>query len=171
VPLAAERPLRDTMLPTPESEALGFYLSPATRSQIEAITPACWKPFQASTLRLLSPDSQATRQFLQHAGVTLPPAVEFVDSDARIDWATDSAAATSIVPMHWIRDLLDHLAETPMRETTLILRPAGRFAGYRDLCSNAAASPPPSACCCSTPGSSTGSGAPCERQTRPRPRR
>lgn len=108
-PLSAR--LRDTMLPTPESEALGFYVSPATRSQIGAITPACLATVPASTLRLLSPDSQALLQLLQHAGVTLPPAVEFVDSDARIDWATDSAAATSIVPMHWIRDLLDHLAE------------------------------------------------------------
>ena len=102
--------LRNAMLPNPKNEALGFFISPAARAQIEAITPACLETVPASTLRLLSPDSQALLQFLQHAGVTLPPAVEFVDSDARIDWATDSAAATSIVPMHWIRDLLDHLA-------------------------------------------------------------
>ncbi len=107
-PLSAR--LRDAMLPDAESEALGFYISPQARAQIAAITPDCLATVPASTLRLLTPDSQATRQLLQDAAVAASPAVEFADSDARIDWATDSAAATSIVPMHWIRDLLDHLA-------------------------------------------------------------
>ncbi|MGA8008354.1 MAG: alpha/beta hydrolase [Thiomonas sp.] len=107
-PLSAR--LRETMLPAPDSEALGFSISPASREQIDAITPSCLSPIPSAALSLLTSDPQVTRQMLAKAGLSLPAAVELGDSDARINWATDSAAATSIVPMHWIRYLLDHLA-------------------------------------------------------------
>ncbi len=108
-PLSAQ--LRHSMLPAPQSEALGFVISPACRTQIEALTPARLLPLPAARASLLVADAAATRQMLQQAGVQLPPEITLANSDARIDWATDSAAATAIVPMHWIRHLLGALAQ------------------------------------------------------------
>ena len=100
--------LRATLLPAPETEALGFFVSPQARAQIEAIEPSCLDAARATAIRLLTPDSAQTQQLLDRARLSLPR-LDLVDTETRIDWATDSAAATAIVPMHWIRDLIDHL--------------------------------------------------------------
>ena len=105
-PLSAR--LRQTLLPTPESEALGFFLSPQARAQIETISPGCLQA-PAAALRLLVPDPTAAQRLLDAAGLR-SDRVDIIDAQSRIDWATDNAAATAIVPMHWIRDLIDHLA-------------------------------------------------------------
>ncbi|MGC8703172.1 MAG: serine aminopeptidase domain-containing protein [Thiomonas sp.] len=107
-PLSAR--LRHTMLPAPQTEALGFVLTPACRAQIEAITPAGLLPVPAAHLSLLAPSAQTTMQTLAQAGVHLPAHATIADTEAKIDWATDSAAATAIVPMHWIRHLIGALA-------------------------------------------------------------
>jgi pimeloyl-ACP methyl ester carboxylesterase len=108
-PLSAA--LRRSMLPEPQEEALGFALTPTSRAQIGAITPARLLPVPAERLSLLVPDSAQTADVLAQAGVHLPAQARIGDSAARIDWATDSAAATAIVPMHWISHLLQILAE------------------------------------------------------------
>jgi len=107
-PLSAR--LRHSMLPAPQTEALGFAISPASRTQIEAVTPAHLLPIPAAQLSLLAPSAQATMQTLAQAGVHLPAHATVSNSEANIDWATDSAAATAIVPMHWIRHLIGALA-------------------------------------------------------------
>ncbi len=101
--------LRQTLLPEPDTEALGFFLSPQARAQIEAIAPACLDAVPAAAIRLLTPDLKQTQCQLDQARLH-PDRLQLVDTESRIDWATDSAAATAIVPMHWIRDLIDHLA-------------------------------------------------------------
>ncbi|MDD4888080.1 MAG: alpha/beta hydrolase [Thiomonas sp.] len=107
-PLSAR--LRHTMLPAPQAEALGFAISPACRAQIESVAPSCLLPVPANRLNLLVPHADATLQTLAQADVHLPACATVANSDAKIDWATDSAAATAIVPMHWIRHLTEALA-------------------------------------------------------------
>ncbi len=102
--------LRHAMLPAPQTEALGFALSAACRAQIEAVTPSRLLPVPADRLSLLVPRADATLQTLAQADVQLPAHAAVANSDAKIDWATDSAAATAIVPMHWIRHLIEALA-------------------------------------------------------------
>lgn len=102
--------LRHAMLPAPQAEALGFALSAACRAQIEAVTPGRLLPVPADRLSLLVLRADATLQALAQADVQLPAHVAVANSDAKIDWATDSAAATAIVPMHWIRHLIEALA-------------------------------------------------------------
>lgn len=107
-PLSAR--LRHAMLPAPQTEALGFAITPACRSQIEAITPPRLLPVPSERMSLLVPSADPTRHMLAQAGMTLPGSATVANSDAKIDWATDSAAATAIVPMHWIRHLIGALA-------------------------------------------------------------
>lgn len=108
-PLSAA--LRRSMLPEPQTEALGFALTAACRAQIGAITPARLLPVPAEHLSLLVTDAAQTADALAQAGVQLPAQARIGNSAARIDWATDSAAATAIVPMHWIGHLLHALVQ------------------------------------------------------------
>lgn len=101
--------LRQTLLPEPDTEALGFFLSPQARVQIEAIAPACLDAVAAAAVRLLTTDLALTQRLLDQTQLH-PDRLQLVNAESRIDWATDTAAATAIVPMHWIRDLIDHLA-------------------------------------------------------------
>lgn len=102
-PLSAR--LRQEMLPDPRSEALGFALTAACRAQIAAITPQRLLPVPAARLSLLVTNVADTRRALSQSGVTLPDNATLHDGAAHIDWATDSAAATAIVPMQWIGHL------------------------------------------------------------------
>jgi len=104
-------PLRRAMLPRADDEALGFALSADCRRQIARISAAWLLPLPAPRVSLLVPDVAATRQRLARAGVEDAAGVRVADSQAHIDWATDSAAATAIVPMHWINHLLDLLGQ------------------------------------------------------------
>lgn len=97
--------------PSPGDEALGFPLTAQFREQMGRLDSAILKQARASRLVTLTPQPQQFKADLLAQNPSLEERTAIFDADSDIDWATDSAENTSIVPMHWIKRLIDALTE------------------------------------------------------------
>lgn len=99
--------LRESALSTADHEALGFAISEACREQWLRLVraDAAW-PGRADATLVLAQDSAV------YAGWSRP-GVQVHAVDSRIDWATNSAINTAIVPMPWVERVLDFVRQEP----------------------------------------------------------
>ncbi|MDE2150255.1 MAG: alpha/beta hydrolase [Gammaproteobacteria bacterium] len=98
--------LRRFNVAEPGAEALGFALTPALREQISRIKPTLLAARHCSRTLILSRQADDLQTRLEdHARGQ----IEILPAETDIDWATDSAVNTAIVPAHWIERLLQHL--------------------------------------------------------------
>ncbi len=98
-------------LPSPGSEALGFPLTTQFRDQMAQLSNTALKQTHASRLVVLTPQPQRFKADLLAQIPSLEAHTVIFDADSDIDWATDSAVNTAIVPMHWIKRLINNLTE------------------------------------------------------------
>lgn len=99
-------------LPSPGDEALGFPLTAQFRDQIGQLSSAALKQTHTSRLVALTPQPQRFKADLLAQDPSLEERTAIFDAESDIDWATDSAVNTAIVPMHWIKRLIDNLTES-----------------------------------------------------------
>ena len=97
--------LRAFNLPDGSTEVLGFALSAAARAQIGHQVDAgqAW-PGKARRTFVVARDVAAFNAWVAHRDCAATPDIRVVPSDSDIDWATNSALNTAIVP----RTLIDH---------------------------------------------------------------
>ena len=111
---AADSELRERNLPArqAEGEVLGFCLGDALQQQLrEQLAPrAAWAGHCRKAL-VLARDRGACAHWVEQAR---PAVLELRDADSDVDWATDSAANTSIVPVRWIEQVLGCLRTEPV---------------------------------------------------------
>lgn len=103
--------LRAFNLPAPQAEALGFVLTPPCRAQIARIALMRSWPGRCDRLLILSRDVDVLARCAAARDPSRLPEAEVSASHCDIDWATNSALNTAIVPMHWVTRLLSELTE------------------------------------------------------------
>ena len=103
--------LRAFNLPSPGNEALGFVLTPACRAQIARIALHKSWPGRCENLLILSRRGENLLPWLATRDKTRLPHAEVLPSKSDIDWATNSAINTAIVPMHWVTQLIETLRQ------------------------------------------------------------
>ena len=101
--------LRAFNLPAPQAEALGFVLTPSCRAQIARIALMRSWPGRCGRLLILSRDVEMLAPWAAARDLSRLPEAEVSASNSDIDWATNSALNTAIVPMHWVTRLLNEL--------------------------------------------------------------
>lgn len=103
--------LRAFNLPDDGAESLGFATTAAMRAQLTLRLPAGGRwPGRSGNLRILAADEQTCASWRNTAGSTR---VVVQPSLSDIDWATNSALNSAIVPRPWIDALLAALDEVP----------------------------------------------------------
>ena len=104
--------LRERNLPPRgDEEVLGFCLGRSLRQQLgEQLPPhAAWAGDCRYAL-VLAQDRRTCAHWVEQVG---PDVLELRDANSDVDWATDSAANTSIVPVRWIEQVLACLRTEP----------------------------------------------------------
>ncbi|OIQ69114.1 alpha/beta hydrolase family protein [mine drainage metagenome] len=105
--------LRQFNLPDPDGEALGFALTPSCKAQItDRVTLSRPWPGHARNTLLLTPQVETFAAWTAKRDVVASPSLQVTASDSDIDWATNSALNTAIVPRAWVDRLLGTLTET-----------------------------------------------------------
>lgn len=106
--------LRAFNLPDGATEVLGFSLGTAARAQIARRIDAgqAW-PGKARHTFVLARDVGAFEAWVAHRDSTASPNIRVAPSDSDIDWATNSALNTAIVPRTLIDHALSALAADP----------------------------------------------------------
>lgn len=96
--------------PEGEYESLGFVLGQSLRHQLGEYLPMArpWTCRSSHALVLMRQPSQLA-QWQMGSGTAN---VYVREAASEIDWATNSAVNTAIVPMHWIEQTLEFLQET-----------------------------------------------------------
>ena len=94
-----------------EDECLGFVLGAALKRQLREFLPVAgpWT-YPCEHALVLSRDTGLLAHWQPCAKA---PRLSVRDADSDIDWATNSAANTAIVPMRWIEQALECLREEP----------------------------------------------------------
>ncbi len=104
--------LRQFNLPDPDAEALGFVLTPACKAQIAArIGPQQPWPGRARNSIILTPQIDAFTAWAARRDLLASPQLRIAPSDSDIDWATNSALNTAIVPRAWVDRALGALTQ------------------------------------------------------------
>jgi pimeloyl-ACP methyl ester carboxylesterase len=104
--------LRQFNLPDPDGETLGFALTPACKAQIAArIDPRQPWPGRARHSIILTPQIDAFTAWTARRDLLASPQLRIAPSDSDIDWATNSALNTAIVPRAWVDRALDALTQ------------------------------------------------------------
>jgi len=104
--------LRQFNLPDPGGEALGFALTPACKAQIaERIGLHQPWPGRARNTIILTPQVDAFTAWTAKRDLLASPRLHVAPSDSDIDWATNSALNTAIVPRAWVDHALGALTE------------------------------------------------------------
>ncbi len=104
--------LRQFNLPDPDGETLGFALTPACKAQIAArIDPRQPWPGRARNSIILTPQIDAFTAWTTGRDLLASPQLRIAPSDSDIDWATNSALNTAIVPRTWVDRALGALTQ------------------------------------------------------------
>ncbi len=104
--------LRQFNLPDPDGETLGFALTPACKAQIAArIDPRQPWPGRARNSIILTPQIDAFTAWTTGHDLLASPQLRIAPSDSDIDWATNSALNTAIVPRTWVDRALGALTQ------------------------------------------------------------
>jgi pimeloyl-ACP methyl ester carboxylesterase len=105
--------LRQFNLPSPGGETLGFALTTAFKTQMtERINPQQPWPGRASKTLILTPQVESFTAWTHSRDLSASPHLQVTPSDSDIDWATNSALNTAIVPRAWVERLLGTMTET-----------------------------------------------------------
>ncbi len=105
--------LRQFNLPNPGGETLGFALTAGCKAQMaERINPQQPWPGRARKTLILTPQVEAFKAWTGSRDLSTSPHVQIAPSDSDIDWATNSALNTAIVPRPWVERLLGTMTET-----------------------------------------------------------
>ena len=104
--------LRAFNLPDTEAEALGFALTPTCRSQIAAVDLSHTSPGCCDRIVVIAREPDAIDSLLASRDLVQLPVLDVLASQSDIDWATNSAFNTAIVPTQWVTCLLAAL-ESP----------------------------------------------------------
>ncbi|WP_156030329.1 serine aminopeptidase domain-containing protein [Thiomonas sp. FB-Cd] len=94
--------LRAFNLPDTDAEALGFALTPICRSQIAALDLSRISPGCCNRVLVLARELEAIDALLPSRDLAQLPVLDVLASQIDIDWATNSAFNTAIVPTQWI---------------------------------------------------------------------
>jgi pimeloyl-ACP methyl ester carboxylesterase len=102
---------RNLAAPGQEPEVLGFCLGARLQRQLREELPplAPWVGGGRKAL-VLARDRGDCLHWLEQAGSAT---LELRNADSKVDWATDSAADTAIVPVRWIEQVLGYLSAEP----------------------------------------------------------
>lgn len=100
------------LAPQGEDEVLGFCLGQELQRQLREQLPphAVWAG-DCRAAMVLAQDRRACAHWSGQPGAA---ALDVRDAASDVDWATDSAANTSIVPVRWIEQVLDSLSTEPV---------------------------------------------------------
>ena len=104
--------LRQYNLPNPGEETLGFALTARCKAQItERINWQKPWPGCADYTFIVTPHVGAIESWTSGRDVAASPHMQVIASNSDIDWATNSALNSAIVPREWVNHALDSLTE------------------------------------------------------------